>query len=57
MSLYIKTLYIISVTIVCVIFCVFIASKYIILNSFSILEEQDIQQNVQRGLGSLSSEI
>src|SRR5262245_7273619 len=57
MSLRVKTLTIIGITLVSLIVAVYAASQIILLNSYARLEEQNVDQNVNRALIALNDEI
>ncbi len=57
MSLRIKTLIIIGVTLVSLIILLYTVSRIIVLNSFAQLEERSVHQNVQRVLNAVSDEL
>ena len=52
-----KTLLIICVTLVSLLGFLYFFSRTVILRSFSKLEEQDMRQNLDRGISSLSDEL
>jgi len=52
-----KTLLIVCVTLAGVISFLYFVSRHAILTSFSNLEEQDVQQNLERGMSALSDEL
>src|SRR4051812_32616651 len=57
MTLYSKTLAIISLTFIGLIAVLFVASQSIVLGSFSDLEDQDTRQNVQRVESALTDNL
>ncbi|MGA7925821.1 MAG: EAL domain-containing protein [Candidatus Sulfotelmatobacter sp.] len=52
-----KTLLIICVTLISLLGLLYLFSRTVILRSFSKLEEQDIRQNLERGISSLSDDL
>src|SRR5262245_57675396 len=57
MSLRVKTLAIIGLTLISLILSVYAASQIILLNSYVSLEEQSVRRNVERALNALNDEI
>ena len=56
MTLRRKTLYIVGITNLILILLLYVHSRFIVLNSFARLEEQVIQQDVERALSALSDQ-
>ena len=52
-----KTLLIICVTLISLLGFLYLFSRTVILRSFSKLEEQDMRQNLERGISSLSDDL
>ncbi len=57
MRLYKKILLITGVTLICLILLMYFTSMYILMSSFTQLEQQDTQKNVQRAVMALSDDV
>ena len=57
MTLRKKTIFIIVITLTCLIVVLYAISRFVMLESFAELEEQNTRQHVERALGALSDEL